>query len=255
VSSTTALVRSTLMAAGAAAAVATSAAPAAAAATSGRATTLTASGAMAAPGPLRGQTLGNIQQRAAAAIAARQAALTGLASVVSGAADLSAGDRSALSSLVAGDQSGLAALGQTIAADTTPPAAWQDAQRIVTGYRVYVLAVPQVHLVRAADIVGSVGGRLAGLGPTLEQMIAQAPLSAGQRATATAALSELTSEADDATAAVASVSSVVLGLSPAGYPANRAQLQTSLAAVVQARGDLASARHDVDVIERLVLRG
>jgi hypothetical protein len=226
-----------------AAAASLAAAPAAAAVT-----------ASATPGPLAEQTLASIKTHAATAIADREATLQGLASAVEATAQLSASDRAALLALIGGDESGLTALGQTIAADTTVRAAWQDAQKIVHDYRVYVLVVPQTDLVRAADLITSVSGTLAGLEPTLSGLIAQAALNPGQHATALEALSDFGSKVGAARSDVSAVSAELLALTPAGYPGNAGQVTAAHAAVAGARTELRDARQDVTTILGIVHR-
>jgi hypothetical protein len=204
------------------------------------------------PSAAQQQTLAGIKARAAEAIANRETTLEDLTTAVNGTKDLTSSDRSALLALFQGDEGGLTTLGQTIAADTTIKAAIADAQKIVTDYRVYVLVVPQTHGVRVADTVTSVSATLTGIEPKLQQAIDQASLTADQRQAATEALTDMTSRVTAAQSSVATVSSTLLALTPAGYPANQPQLSAALKSDESARDDLKAARHDVEVIETIL---
>ena len=127
--------------------------------------TATATGAQADPIPtapstsaptghsasVNGRTLQGIQTTAAATITRRLSALGTAIPAVTANAQLSPADKSTLLATLNHDKSGLTALGQQIASDTTVKQAASDYQTIFTTYRVYALALPQVYLSAATD--------------------------------------------------------------------------------------------------------
>jgi hypothetical protein len=179
------------------------------------------------------------QGRSNAAISARLAVLAGDAHLVQSAKHLSPTNAAALSNLITSDESGLSALKTKIDGDTSLASCHADAMTIVTGYRVYVLVEPQVHLTIAADRISAVAETLRDVATRLETRLAQRKAQGKEvDPGAQDAVNDLNARVAAATAAVSGVPSQVLALTPAGYPANKATLQS-------ARGALETARHDV----------
>src|ERR1019366_8299375 len=90
---------------------------------------------------------------AAFAVSAALAAASVLPAMAAASPSPSAtsGDKATLLSQLSADASGLQTLLGTIDADTTVAKALADTETIVTGYRVFLLEQPKVHLVIAAD--------------------------------------------------------------------------------------------------------
>jgi hypothetical protein len=199
--------------------------------------------AAASAGPDQAR-LAAVKARGDAAIASRLTTLAADAGLIRSAVHLGPGDRSALSGLVSGQQSGLLALRSTIDGDTTVAQAVADVESIVTSYRVYALVDPKVHLVIAADRGAAAAVGLTGVETSLRQAIA-AEQAAGHDVpagrdvpAAQAGLARLTTEVTAISVTVSQIPGEVLPLTPAGYPGNRATL-------VAAAGSLAAARQDL----------
>ena len=207
-------------------------------------------GASAADNPtsktpaVAGQALSKLKQKCDQAVQKRESALSGDASHINSATDLSSGDKSALLGTESSDASGLTALDATIQADTTFSQAKTDCEKIVTDYRVYVVFEPQVHLVIAADRVGSVATKITALASELQQK-----LGSNTNPTVQAALADLQKQVAAAQTSVSGVSATVLAQTPSGYPGNKSVLTSALASVQSAIKDLKQARSDVETIK------
>ena len=206
-----------------------------------------------APAPCSGSAdsvLACIKQRAAEAISQREAALQKMATDLNDNTHVSASDRSTLLAQIQADESGLTALNATIQADTTAKQARSDALTIVTGYRVYVLEGPKVHLVIAADTEGGVESELQSVMPAIQTAINDSTAPPAQRADAQAAFNDCTSHLAQAVSATSNISSSVIGLEPSGYPGNKSTLTSARASAQTARQDLEECRHDLSTISK-----
>ncbi len=92
-------------------------------------------------------------------------------------------DASALQSEISSTRSGLTSLKATIDAETDIPSLKPDIVKIATDYRVYLLVVPQVNLVNAADAVVVAQSKFATVNTNLAARIAAAK-AAGKDTTA-----------------------------------------------------------------------
>jgi hypothetical protein len=194
-------------------------------------------------------TLPGVKARAAAAIAVRQKDLSARLTMINSSPQLTAGDRQALGSLVTTDQSGLTALGAKIAADTDLATAQADYHRIFTDYRVFALAMPQVRLVRASDTVQTVVlPKLADARTTLQQALA----SHGKTDQAAALMADLSAQIAALQASTDGLSAKILALTPAGFNADHAVLQSPRQALVSARQDVRKARADIVAVRKLL---
>ena len=115
-----------------------------------------------------GAGLAAVQARANTEIDRRVANLDRLTAVVSAAHHLSDANRTALDKELSSTLQGLTNLKAKIAADTDVSTARTDTRLIVTGYRVYVLIDPKVHIVRAADATTDVVDRFTSLESKLQ---------------------------------------------------------------------------------------
>jgi hypothetical protein len=95
--------------------------------------------------------LGALKAKAAVDIGARVSAMNAMIPQINANQFITAADRSTLLATLNGDLSGLTALGQKIAGDTTTAQATTDRKTVFAGYRVFALAIPQVAYAAAAD--------------------------------------------------------------------------------------------------------
>jgi len=165
---------------------------------------------------------------------------------------LTSADQAALESQISADQSGLTALDATIQGDTTIAQAHTDCERIVTGYRVYVMEDPKIHEVIASDGVSKVDTTFEALIPELQSLINASSVSTTVKAQAQADLNDLTSKVSASRASISGVTASVINLTPAGWPGNQVDLKSARSNIHTARTDLAGARADVSHILQLL---
>jgi hypothetical protein len=197
-----------------------------------------------------GQSLTAIQQRAAAAISRRLASLSVAINDVTNSTAISSGDKTTLLATLNGDVTGLTALGVTIAADTTAQQALTDYKTIFTGFRVYALALPQVHFAAAADtITVTVLPKLTDAQSKLAALLAG--VDSGKNTPAVqAAMADLATQITAITGATNGLSATVLAYTPAQYDANHALLSPSRASLAISRNDVHTARGDITTVTK-----
>jgi hypothetical protein len=203
----------------------------------------------ATPTPAAGSlSLAALKSRCNVAVQRRLGTLGADATFVKQSAALSSADRATLEAQIGADQQGLTALDQTIQADTSLAQAHADCERIVTGYRVYVLEDPKIHEVIAADGVSKVDGSLQTLIPELQTLINNSSVSAADKAAAQHSLNDLIGKVSASQTSISGVSSLVVNLTPAGWPGNQVDLQSARKNIATARSALAGARADVNKV-------
>jgi hypothetical protein len=202
------------------------------------------------PAPDHGQSLTAIQQRAAAAIAKRLASLSVAINDVTNSSAISSGDKTTLLATLNADVSGLTALGVTIAADTTAQQALTDYKTIFTGFRVYALALPQVHFAAAADtITATVLPKLTDAQSKLAALLAG--VDSGKNTPAVQAkMADLATQIAAIASETNGLSATVLAYTPAQYDANHALLSPSRAALAISRNDARTARGDIAFVTK-----
>lgn len=159
--------------------------------------------------------------------------------------------RAALSGLFTSDAAGLKAVDATVQADTTCQQAVTDGRTVVTDYRVYMLLVPQTHLVAAADTGAYGAARLTAAEPTLQAGI-DAITDPTKKAQAQAAFDDLVAQTKTAADDVAGVGDAMLALTPADMPAAQSQVTVQRSKVQAGRTALTTALKDAKTIAGLL---
>jgi hypothetical protein len=216
---------------------------------SGTALAATSPAPAASPAPSHApQTLAAIKAQAATDIARRLAALSVAINDVTNSTAISAGDKTTLLATLNADVTGLTALGTTIANDTTAQQALMDFKTIFTGFRVYALALPQVHFAAAADtITVTVLPKLTDAQSKLAALLAGA--DSGKNTPAVQALmTDLGNQITAITSETSGLSATVLAYTPAQYDANHALLSPSRASLAISRNDIKTARGDIATV-------
>ena len=195
-------------------------------------------------------TVSAVAQRCNNAIAQRFTQIDQLNNQMAAARALTPAHQSALSSELANSRSGLANLQSQITAATTLAQLRTLCPPIVTGYRIYVLETPKVHLTIAADREASVATSMVNIGTKLQNAITVAQGKGQDVGNAPALLSDFNAKVADASSKAGAASSSVLPLTPAGYNAGTAKpvLIAAQDGLVQGRGDLIAARSDATQI-------
>lgn len=189
-----------------------------------------------------------IDQRASQAVSAREAALQKMTSDVNDSADITSSDNATLLGQLSADASGLQTLLGTIDADTTVAKALADTKTIVTGYRVFLLEQPKVHLVIAADTETTIESNLQSKLPSIQTAINNSSASAAQKAAAQTAFNDCTTQLAAAQSASAGIVSDVITLLPSGYPGNQPTLVSARDSAQTARSDLGKCKTDIETI-------
>lgn len=164
--------------------------------------------------------LHTVQAWTAHAVNRREATITRLTDRVKANQHLSASDSSALLGTLSADGPALTQIGQTVTADTTCTQARTDAKTILTGYRIYAVVVPQVHLVLAADNGLYAVSRLQDSVPTLQKAIADEQAAGKDVSAAQTALTDLQAQISAASQAFTAAAPAALALTPADWNAN-----------------------------------
>jgi hypothetical protein len=189
-----------------------------------------------------------IDQRASQAVSAREAALQKMTSDVNDSADITSSDKATLIGQLSADASGLQTLLGTIDADTTVAKALADTETIVTGYRVFLLEQPKVHLVIAADTETTIESNLQSKLPSIQTAINNSSASAAQKAAAQTAFNDCTTQLAAAQSASAGIVSDVITLLPSGYPGNQPTLVSARDSAQTVRSDLGKCKTDIETI-------
>jgi hypothetical protein len=194
------------------------------------------------------QTLAAIKAQAATDIARRLASLSVAINDVTNSTAISAADKTTLLATLNADVTGLTALGTTIAGDTTVQQAVTDFKTIFTGFRVYALALPQVHFAAAADtITMSVLPKLTDAQSKLAALLAG--VDSGKDTPAVQALmTDLGNQITAITSETSGLSATVLAYTPAEYDANHALLSPARASLAISRNDSRTARNDIATV-------
>ncbi|MGD0249018.1 MAG: hypothetical protein ABSB75_08210 [Candidatus Limnocylindrales bacterium] len=176
----------------------------------------------------------------------RFATLDQLASRVSGSKTLTSSDAAALTAEIGSTKSGLTSLKATIDAETSIPALRADIVKIATDYRVYVLVVPQVNLVSAADAVIASQTVFSKINTNLTARIAAAKAAGKDVTAAQADLDKMNAAVTAAVGLASPLPAALLPLTPAQYNGGTAGpvLTGARTALGQARDQLKAARAD-----------
>lgn len=128
----------------------------------------------------------------------RLAALAKDTTVVNGAKNLTAADKSTLTSLIGQDTTGLTALRTKVAGQTTVDALKADATSMVDDYRIFLLVGPKVRLAVAGDAETVAGDRLQDAHDRLATQVAAAKAAGHDTSAAEAELSDMQAAIDRA---------------------------------------------------------
>lgn len=166
---------------------------------------------------------------------------------VTSASHLTSDDRSALSSLISGDISGLTSLRGKVAGETTVAAVRADETTMVDQYRVYMLVAPKVHLTDAFDTEAAAVSTLQKVHDKLAARLAKLP--GGETAAEVAQLGDLQTQLRNAQQAEAGEVATLLAIKPGpDADAIHSALAPLVSAAKTARADLRKAREDAKAL-------
>lgn len=192
--------------------------------------------------------LSDIKSKAAAAISARLSSLTTAQTAITNNKWLTPTDKSTALQIVSNDTSGLTALGQKIQNDTTVTQAVADYKTIFTGYRVYLLALPQIRLAAASDDLSTgVVAKLTDAQTRLQNLL-NGKYKDKDSATVQAAMADLAKQIQAITQETNGLSATVLAYTPQQYDSNTSILSPARTAISTARSDARAARQDIKAV-------
>jgi hypothetical protein len=201
------------------------------------------------------KTLAEVKADAATAASKRTTALGTAIADVTKNTYLTSSDKSKLLSILNGDLSSVKSDAAKVAADTTLASAKADTKSMISGVRVFAVALPQARIVAGAD-------RLTGTAlPKFEKIEARvsAALSGKDSAKSTPAiqadLADITTQLAAAKTASSSIASEALAITPASYNANHGVTGSIKTAWKTVRGELTKARSDAKAIRAALRAG
>jgi hypothetical protein len=204
--------------------------------------------AAAASAQTSGSGLADVKAKASAAISTRLTSLNTAVMAVNSNKWLTSTDKSTALQILNNDISGLTALGQKIQGDTTYAQAVADYKTIFTGYRVYLLALPQIRLAAASDdLSAGVVPRLTDAQKRLENLL-DGKDKDKNNSTIEAAMADLAKQIQAITQETNGLSATVLAFTPAEYNANTSILSPARTAIRTARADAQTARQDIRTV-------
>jgi hypothetical protein len=173
----------------------------------------------------------------------RFATLSDLSSKISASKVITSSDAAALQSEITSTTSGLTSLKAKIDADTDVATLKTDITGIAANFRVYLLVVPQAHLVNAADGVLAAQTKFADINTKLTAAIAAAKAAGKDTTAAQAHLDAMNASVAAAVGLASPLPAQLLPLTPAQYNGGTAGpiLTAARTALGTARDDLKSA--------------
>ncbi|HTB48503.1 MAG TPA: hypothetical protein VK712_00285 [Verrucomicrobiae bacterium] len=176
----------------------------------------------------------------------RLTTLGNLTSGVDAAQYLAASDKSSLSSEISTETSALTALQTKLDAETTVAGAATDDSNVITEYRVYVLVVPKVYIVIAADNQQVTEGVLSNMATGFQGVIT-ADQKAGKNVTSLQSeLSDLNGQVAAAKAISSAMETSVVGLQPTDYNSDHTLLVGDYTKLQTAQSDNGTAINDAN---------
>ncbi|MCL5411317.1 MAG: hypothetical protein M1150_01060 [Patescibacteria group bacterium] len=163
---------------------------------------------------------------------------------------LSAAQKASLNSQIQSEITALTSLKTKINGDVDVATLKEDVKAIVTSYRIYLLYIPKIHLLAAADIMSETAEKLASLSAKLEIRIQQAQAIGKEIVSTQATLSDMQNKITEAGQQYQKIESAVLPLAPAGYPGNKTILQSARVLLQIGHQDLQAAWKDAQKISQ-----
>jgi len=176
-----------------------------------------------------------------AAIAERIAELDKLSGRVGSAKALTADHKATVGGILGASKSGLTELQAKIDADTDAATLKADCGQVTTGFRIYALRAPQVHLALSGDRQATVLTKGNTIVPKLEAAIQKASTNGKDVTDANAKLA-------DATSLLNGLVDTELAVTPEQWNANHAVLSGAMQSLKTAQADLKTALADAKAI-------
>lgn len=188
--------------------------------------------------------IANLKSRADTEIQRRIASLNTLITKLNANKRLSSSQKVTFVDGINAEISSLNSLKTKIDNDTDVATLKTDVQSIVTSYRVYLLYVPQIHILAADDAIRTAADKLTSLAAELNTRIQQDKDSASGISSVENSYNDMLSQIAAARTQATNADNLVLNLQPSGYPGNRPQLLEAQKDVVAGKKNLVAALQD-----------
>ncbi len=196
--------------------------------------------------------LSRLKTKADKEIDRRIAGLNRLINLIDRVKRLTDSQKSDLKTQVQTEITGLTTLKTKIDGDTDVATLRTDVQSIVKSYRIYALFIPKIYIIVHADRLTNIADDMGAISVLLQTRIDEAK-AAGHDTTAMQNLmTDRTNKLADAKTQAQKAIDAVLPLTPDGFPANKATLQSARTMLQTARADLRMAHKDAQDIRRLL---
>lgn len=163
---------------------------------------------------------------------------------------LSTSDKAALTAQINAEISSLNQLKTKIDADTSIQTLRTDIQSIYTEFRVYVLIVPKVHLMRVADRLSDAINKLSAYADALQTKIDVAKTQGHDVTSLTATLTDMRSQIAKAKTDLAAVESKIMSVTPDQYNSDKTVVTSARDSLNAARTALHTALKDGNQIRQ-----
>ncbi len=198
------------------------------------------------------QKVADLQKRGDTEIERRIAALNQLITRIDKIRKISATQKTELKAKVQTEIDTLNALKAKIDADTDITTLRADVKSIVDSYRVFVVFMPQIQLIGAADRLLTVAANLSAISTKLQERITQAEAAGKDVTQLNTYLTDLNTKVTDANTQANAVITEALALTPEGYPGNKTTIQTLRTKIKTGTTDIQTARQDAqNIIKQL----
>lgn len=190
----------------------------------------------------------NLQKRAESEIDRRIIALQAALTKIGSMKKIPESDKATLTTAIQSEITKLTDLKTKISAATDLVTLKADVATIVTQYRIFALFLPKIHLLSAADVLGSTIDELTILASKLQTRITAAE-SAGMSVTSlTTTHKGMLEKIADASKQYESILTNVTPLVPDGYPGNKSTLTNARTLLTTARKNIVGASQDAKTI-------
>ena len=207
------------------------------------------------PGATRSQAvrITGLKSRADQEINRRIAMLNTVISRINSMQKITDSDKNSFTSQAQTQITNLNSLKTKIDADNDLDTLRTDVKSIVNAYRIYMLFIPRLHILAAADRMNDIADEISQITGTLQMRITQAQTSGKDVTNLQTALADLQSKLSDAKAQYQNAETVVTPLTPdegdaSKMDGNKAALQSARTMIKTGAQDLKAARNDIKTI-------
>lgn len=202
------------------------------------------------------QRVNDLKQRADTEIDRRITALNGLITQVGTLKKLTNAQKAEFSSSIQTQINFLNSLKIKIDADTDLTTLKADVKSIIDSYRIFLVFMPQIRFLAAADRLSVVASDLNTVSAKLQARINNSQALGKDVTQLSLWISDLNSKTADAQSLSNSITEEVISLTPQGYPGNKTTLEDARSKLKTGEADVKIARQDgLSIISQLKLWG